>query len=72
MEHSSARSLPAAQSRASVDAMPADAATLAALSPQERAAIYLNSIRKMMIFFTVLAVVSLGVGAGFGIEALAT
>lgn len=58
------------QMRASVDAMPADAATLAGLSPQERAAIYLNSIRKMMIFFTVLGVLALGVGAVFGIIAI--
>jgi hypothetical protein len=60
----------APQARASVDAMPADAATLASLSPQERTAIYVNSIRKMMIFFTVLGVLALGVGVVFGIVAI--
>lgn len=35
---------------------------LAAMSPEERAAIYLNMIRKSMTFFVVLAIVGIILG----------
>lgn len=59
--------------KVTVDAMPFNRSTLAGMSPEERAAIYLNQIRKMMIFFTVLA--ALGILAGIivgiiGIDAI--
>jgi hypothetical protein len=47
---------------AKVDAMPYDRRKLAELTPEERSAIYLNSIRKMMVFFVVLVVVGIVVG----------
>jgi len=45
-----------------VDSMPADRAVLASLTPEQRAAIYLNQIRKMLIFFVVLAAVGIIAG----------
>lgn len=45
-----------------VDQLPSDPAVLAAMSPEERTAIYLNMIRKMMTFFVVLALVLIVLG----------
>jgi hypothetical protein len=45
-----------------IDSMPFDRASMANLTPDERSAIYLNQIRKMLIFFVVLAVVGLIAG----------
>ena len=39
----------------SIDEFPSDRSLLAAMSPEERAAIYLNSIRRAMSFFVLLA-----------------
>lgn len=38
-----------------IDRMPFDRADLANLTPDQRTAIYTNQIRKMMVFFVVLA-----------------
>jgi hypothetical protein len=51
----------------SVDSMPLDRSTIANLSPAERSAIYLNQIRKMMIFFVVLTVIGIVAGVILGI-----
>jgi hypothetical protein len=45
-----------------VDQMPSDPAALAAMSPEERSAIYLNMIRKAMSFFVILAIVGVVLG----------
>jgi hypothetical protein len=50
-----------------VDRMPEDPAVLAQMTPEERAAVYLNSIRKMLVFFTVLTVIGLIAGVIVGI-----
>lgn len=42
----------------SIDEFPSDRSQLAAMSPEERSAIYLNSIRRSMSFFVVLAIAS--------------
>jgi len=56
-----------APAKVTVDAMPFDAAALAQLTPEQRCAIYLNQIRKMLIFFVVLAAVGLVAGIIIGI-----
>jgi len=43
--------------RPRVDQLPDDPAVLAAMSPEERCAIYLNIIRKSMTFFVALALI---------------
>jgi hypothetical protein len=45
-----------------IDEFPADRSTLAAMSPEERSAIYLNSIRKAMSFFVLLALAGVVLG----------
>lgn len=52
---------PEAAAAVPVDAFPRDPRVLARLSPEERAAIYLNSIRKM--FRLLLVVIAIGVVA---------
>ena len=52
----------APQIQVAVDSMPSAVAVLAAKPPEERIAIYLNSIRKMLIFFTVLVVIGIVAG----------
>ena len=42
-----------------IDTMPFEREHLARLTPEERSAIYLNSIRKSMMFFVILAVVGI-------------
>ena len=62
------RGVPQVQhTQVSVDSMPVDKAVLARLSAEERIAVYLNSIRKMLIFFTVLAVIGIAAGIIIGI-----
>lgn len=51
----------------SFDEMPYDRSRLALLTPDERCAVYLNSIRKMMIFFTVLTILGLAAGIVIGL-----
>lgn len=46
-----------------IDQLPNDPAVLAAMSPEERAAIYLNMIRKSMSFFVLLAIAGVVLGA---------
>lgn len=48
--------------RPQVDQLPSDPAVLAAMSPEERAAIYLNMIRKSMTFFVLLAIAGIILG----------
>jgi hypothetical protein len=50
-----------------VDAMPSSLEALARLTPEQRSAIYLNQIRKMMIFFVILAVIGIIAGVILGI-----
>jgi hypothetical protein len=50
-----------------VDTMPFEREHLARLTPEERSAIYLNSIRKSMIFFVVVAVVGIVAAVIMGI-----
>jgi hypothetical protein len=50
-----------------IDQMPFDRADLAKLTPDQRTAIYANQIRKMLIFFVVLAAVGIIVGIILGI-----
>ena len=62
------RGVPQAQARkAAVDSMPFDRSSIARWTPTERCALYLNQIRKMMIFFVVLAVVGIIAGVILGI-----
>lgn len=56
-----------AAAEVSVDAMPEDNAVLARMTPEERSAVYLNSIRRMLVFFTVLTVIGLIAGVIVGI-----
>jgi hypothetical protein len=58
---------PAQSVQITVDAMPQDKAVLARMSPEQRSAIYLNQIRKMMIFFVVFAVIGIIAGVIIGI-----
>lgn len=53
----------------SVDAMPS-AEVFARMTPEQRSAIYLNQIRKMLIFFTVLTVIGLVAGVIVGIAGI--
>lgn len=46
-----------------IDEFPADRSQLATMSPEERAAIYLNSIRRAMSFFVLLAIAGVVLGA---------
>jgi hypothetical protein len=46
----------------SIDEFPSDRSHLAAMSPEERAAIYLNSIRRAMSFFVLLAIAGVVLG----------
>ena len=55
------RSVPQ-EPKADVDAMPYERAVLAAMTPEQRTAIYVNQIRKILIFFAVLAVVGIITG----------
>ena len=57
--------------KVAVDAMPFDRTALAQMSPEQRSAIYLNQIRKMLIFFTVLAVIGVVGGVVIGIAGIA-
>jgi len=50
-----------------LDKMPYERTALAALTPAERAAIYLNQIRKMMVFFVILTVLGIIAGVIIGI-----
>lgn len=50
-----------------VDGMPADRSVLARMAPEQRSAIYLNQIRKMMIFFVVLTAIGIVAGVIIGI-----
>jgi hypothetical protein len=50
-----------------LDVMPFERTDLARFTPEQRCAIYLNSIRKMMIFFVVLATVGIVAGVIIGI-----
>ncbi|MBR7832796.1 hypothetical protein KDL01_05960 [Actinospica durhamensis] len=47
------------QRKPGIDEFPSDRSQLANLTPEERSAIYLNSIRKSMAFFVFLAVVGI-------------
>lgn len=53
-------------SRPRIDAYPTDS-ILARMTTDERAAVYLASIRRMMIFFVVLAVIGIITGVIIGI-----
>lgn len=50
-----------------LDSMPFEKSDLAKLTPDQRSALYLNQIRKMMIFFVVLAAVGIIAGIIIGI-----
>ena len=45
-----------------IDEFPSDRSQLAAMSPEERAAVYLNSIRRAMSFFVLLAIAGIVLG----------
>jgi hypothetical protein len=62
-----ATSAPAQPQKAAVDTMPFDRSAVALMTPEQRSALYLNQIRKMLIFFTVLTVVGLVTGIIVGI-----
>jgi hypothetical protein len=46
----------------SIDEFPSDRRQLASMTPEERAAIYLNSIRRAMSFFVLLAIAGVVLG----------
>lgn len=50
-----------------IDVMPFERTDLARLTPEQRSAIYLNQIRKMLIFLVILAVVGIVAGVIVGI-----
>lgn len=52
---------------AAVDEMPYDRSALSQLTADERCAVYLNSIRKMLVFFTVLVLLGIIAGVVIGI-----
>lgn len=63
---------PEAAAAVPVDAFPRDPRVLARLSPEERAAIYLNSIRKMFRLLIVVIAVGIVAAAIFAIITLTT
>ena len=55
-----------------LDTLPRDSRILARLSPEERAAIYLNSIRKMFILLLVVVAVGIVAAAIFAVITIET